>query len=215
MNRELPKNTKAEEQTSKKQNSNKNNQISSASEPTISSPPLSSSAGDPPQINFIFHNNVCAVEVVQNGSSKFLTDSFDNKWTPLYFSMAESIAKIGTEAKSHFVTFPKHVIYDVLEVTGKPLNEIRINPKWGFKLIDKDGIVYFYIETFFGPRLLSQEIIFAVFLKTMKFQTESNLNLQINEIYLSTHFELNKSQKNIFVKAAAKNNIEILSFSII
>uniref|UniRef100_A0A914QU73 Uncharacterized protein n=1 Tax=Panagrolaimus davidi TaxID=227884 RepID=A0A914QU73_9BILA len=76
MNRELPKNTIAEKQTPRKQDSNENNQISRASETTILSQPSSSSVSDSPQIKFIFHKNLCAIEVVQHGSSKFLTDSF-------------------------------------------------------------------------------------------------------------------------------------------
>uniref|UniRef100_A0A914PE73 Uncharacterized protein n=1 Tax=Panagrolaimus davidi TaxID=227884 RepID=A0A914PE73_9BILA len=166
-NRVLPKTINTEEQSPKKNDPTEIAQNSSC-DTTISSQPSSSSVNDSPQIKFIFHKNLCAIEVVQNGSSKFLTDSFDNKWTPLYLSMAESTVQIGEKAKSHFFTFPKHVIYDVLEVIGKPLNEIKINPKWGFELIEKDGIIYFQIETLSGPRLFSQEIVFAAFLKSMK-----------------------------------------------
>uniref|UniRef100_A0AC35FBP1 Uncharacterized protein n=1 Tax=Panagrolaimus sp. PS1159 TaxID=55785 RepID=A0AC35FBP1_9BILA len=182
---------------------------------TILSLPTSSTANNVPQIKFLFRDNICAVEILQNGSSKFLTDSFGNKWIPSYLSMAESTVEIGGKAKSHFVTFPRHVIYDIFEVIEKPMFEIKINPKWGFQLIVQNGIVYFQIETLFGPRLFPQEMIIAAFLKSMKIQTESNLNVQVNEIHLSTHLALNESQKSIFIKAAAKNNLEILSFDVL
>uniref|UniRef100_A0AC34FZ13 Uncharacterized protein n=1 Tax=Panagrolaimus sp. ES5 TaxID=591445 RepID=A0AC34FZ13_9BILA len=184
----------------------------SANGTNLSYPTASSSVNCLPDIKFIFRENFYAIEVLQNGSSKFLTDSFGNKWTPLYLSMAESTVEIGETAKKHYSTFPKYVIYDTLEIIGKPLNEIINNQKWGFELADRAGIVYFQIETHSGPRLISPEMVFAAFLKAMKLQIESYLNRPINEIRLCTNFELTESQKDIFVKASAKNNLEIISF---
>uniref|UniRef100_A0A914PZC6 Uncharacterized protein n=1 Tax=Panagrolaimus davidi TaxID=227884 RepID=A0A914PZC6_9BILA len=172
----------------------------------------SSSINDLHQIKFLFRDNFYAIEVFQSGSRKLLQDHFGNKWTPLYLSMAEDIVQIGEKAKTDYEMFPKHVIYDVLKVIGKPLNEIKVDPKWGFKLIEKNGIVYFQIETTSDPRLFPQEMVIAAFLKTMKLQTESILNVQIKEIRLSTNFKLTGSQKVVFQKAAAKNFLEILSF---
>uniref|UniRef100_A0AC35F0X5 Uncharacterized protein n=1 Tax=Panagrolaimus sp. PS1159 TaxID=55785 RepID=A0AC35F0X5_9BILA len=172
----------------------------------------SSSINDRHQIKFLFRDNFYAIEVFQSGSRKLLQNHFGNKWTPLYLSMAEDIVQIGEKAKIDYEMFPKHVIYDVLKVIGKPLNEIKVDPKWGFKLIENNGIVYFQIETISDPRLFPQEIVIAAFLKTMKLQTESILNVQIKETHLSTNFKLTESQKVIFQKAAAKNFLEILSF---
>uniref|UniRef100_A0A914PKB4 Uncharacterized protein n=1 Tax=Panagrolaimus davidi TaxID=227884 RepID=A0A914PKB4_9BILA len=128
--------------------------------------------------------------------------------------MAHGTVEIGENAKTDFKMFPKHVIYDVFKIIGKLLDEIKVDPKWGFKLTENDGIVHFQIETISGPRLLPQEIIIAAFLKSMKLQTESILNVQIKEIRFSTNFKLNEIQKAIIEKAAVKNNLKILSFNI-
>uniref|UniRef100_A0AC35FWS9 Uncharacterized protein n=1 Tax=Panagrolaimus sp. PS1159 TaxID=55785 RepID=A0AC35FWS9_9BILA len=73
--RVLSKIINSEEQSPKKNDLTEIAQNSSC-DTTISYQPLSLSVNDPPQIMFIFHKNICAIEVVQNGSSKFLTDSF-------------------------------------------------------------------------------------------------------------------------------------------
>uniref|UniRef100_A0A914QAL1 Uncharacterized protein n=1 Tax=Panagrolaimus davidi TaxID=227884 RepID=A0A914QAL1_9BILA len=173
------------------------------------------SAPSPRHIKFVFRDNFYAVEVFRNGITRVLANSFGKEWTPLYFSFASGTPEFGEVAKFHFEKFPKHVIYDLWEVIGKPMFEIKINPKWGFKLIVDSGIVYFQIETPSGPRLFSQEIVIAAFLKNMKIRVESNLDAKIDEISISTNFKLNESQKSIFKKAAVKNDLEILSFVVV
>uniref|UniRef100_A0AC35FVQ6 Uncharacterized protein n=1 Tax=Panagrolaimus sp. PS1159 TaxID=55785 RepID=A0AC35FVQ6_9BILA len=173
---------------------------------------FTTSTPSPRQIKFVFRDNFYAVEVFRNGITRVLANSFGKEWTPLYFSFASGTPEFGELAKFHCEEFPNHVIYDLWEVIGKPMFEIKINPKWGFKLIVDSGIVYFHIETPSGPRLFSQEIIIAAFLKNMKIRVESNLDAKIDEISISTNFKLNESQQSIFRNAAMKNNLEILSF---
>uniref|UniRef100_A0AC35FUM4 Uncharacterized protein n=1 Tax=Panagrolaimus sp. PS1159 TaxID=55785 RepID=A0AC35FUM4_9BILA len=170
------------------------------------------SAPSPRQIKFVFRDNFYSVEISRNGITRVLANCFGKEWTPLYFSMANGVPEFGEIAKIHCEKFPKHVIYDLWEVIGKSMYEIKINPKWGFQLIVENGIVYFQIETLFGPRLFPQEMIIAAFLKDMKIRVESNLDAKINEISISTNFELNETQKNIFKKASMKNDLEISSF---
>uniref|UniRef100_A0A914QUB9 Uncharacterized protein n=1 Tax=Panagrolaimus davidi TaxID=227884 RepID=A0A914QUB9_9BILA len=167
------------------------------------------------QIKFLFNENFNAIEISERGFSKMLKDAFGNEWNPLYLSMAQATVEVGKKAKTDHEKFPKYVVYDVLKVIGKPLNEIKIDPKWGFKLVEKDGIIYFQIETISGPRLFPQEMIIAAFLKSMKLQTESILNVQIKEICISTNFKLNESQKAIFEKAAEMNFLEISGFDVL
>uniref|UniRef100_A0A914RB56 Uncharacterized protein n=1 Tax=Panagrolaimus davidi TaxID=227884 RepID=A0A914RB56_9BILA len=173
---------------------------------------LQVSAPSSRQIRFVFRDNFYSVEISRNGITRVLANSFGKEWTPLYLSMANGVPELGEIAKFYCEKFPKHVIYDLWEVIGKPMYEIKINPKWGFQLIVENGIVYFQIETHSGPRLFSQEMIIAAFLKNMKTRVESNLDAKINEISISTNFELNETQKNIFKKASTKNDLEILSF---
>uniref|UniRef100_A0A914PRH7 Uncharacterized protein n=1 Tax=Panagrolaimus davidi TaxID=227884 RepID=A0A914PRH7_9BILA len=164
------------------------------------------------QIRFIFRDNFYAVEVYRNGITRVFANSFGKEWTPLYFSTANGTPQFGETAKDHCEKFPKHVIYDLWEVIGKPKYEIRINPNWGFELIVDNGIVHYQIETPSGTRLIPQEMVIAAFLKNMKIRVESNLDAKICEIYIFTNFKLNESQKAIFMKAAAKNDLKILSF---
>uniref|UniRef100_A0A914YNH3 DUF1828 domain-containing protein n=1 Tax=Panagrolaimus superbus TaxID=310955 RepID=A0A914YNH3_9BILA len=117
---------------------------------------------------------------------------------------------IGEMAQSHCSHFPKRVIYDVLKIFGKSMNEIQINSNWGFKLVNQNGIIYFEIESLEG--LLSQEMVLAIFFKTMKAQAESHLNTTVQEINVLTDFKLSESQKLIFNCAAAKLNFEIIRF---
>uniref|UniRef100_A0A914Z4N9 Uncharacterized protein n=1 Tax=Panagrolaimus superbus TaxID=310955 RepID=A0A914Z4N9_9BILA len=165
-----------------------------------------------PQIKFLFCDNFFSIEVHQNGITKLLKDSFDNEWTPMYLSTVKETPEIGENAKTHYQRFSKHVIYDVLKIIGKPLNQIMIDPKWGFELTEINGSVYFQVETPSGTRLFSQEIVIAAFLKSMKLRIESTLESSISAINVSTNFELNESQKSVFQKAAAKNNLKILCF---
>uniref|UniRef100_A0AC35FBI7 Uncharacterized protein n=1 Tax=Panagrolaimus sp. PS1159 TaxID=55785 RepID=A0AC35FBI7_9BILA len=74
-------------------------------------------------------------------------DENDNDWTPLYLSMAESGIEIGETAQFHHCDYPKHVIYDILKIIGKPFNEINMDPKWGFQVVENNGITCFQIET--------------------------------------------------------------------
>ena len=91
------------------------------------------------------------------------------------------------------------------------MNEIHTNPKWGFELIENEGNVFFQIETLNGPRLIPQELVISAFFKTMKSETESFIGTELKEISLLIDFKLNESQKQIFQKGAAKNNLKIKS----
>jgi hypothetical protein len=175
-------------------------------------------------VKFILQNNICAIEVYKNGVSKRLGNFEGKDWTPLYLSMVNGTPEIGEKAKNDYENFPKHVIYDVLKIIGKPLNAIKIDPKWGFKLEENDGNILFQIETPNGPRLIPQELVLSAFLKAMKIRAEwilttdtqikekNAMDTEIKQIRLSTSFKLNESQKSVFEKAAAKNSVEILSF---
>uniref|UniRef100_A0A914R1H5 Uncharacterized protein n=1 Tax=Panagrolaimus davidi TaxID=227884 RepID=A0A914R1H5_9BILA len=69
--------------------------------------------------------------------------NYDNEWTPMFLSMLEKKPTIGENAHSHCSYFPKYVVYDVLKIIGKSINEIAIDPKWGFQLVKHNRIVYF------------------------------------------------------------------------
>uniref|UniRef100_A0A914P1G3 Uncharacterized protein n=1 Tax=Panagrolaimus davidi TaxID=227884 RepID=A0A914P1G3_9BILA len=167
-------------------------------------------------ISFIFLiDGKFGIEINQNGTKKMLKNMFDNDRTPLYLSMAEKSIEIGETAKSHFRDFPNYVVYDILKIIGKSINEIKIDPKWGFEIIENNGILLFQIETQNGKRMIPEEMILAAFFKTMKFRTETYLNENIKEIYLSTNFKVSESQRIIFKKAALKVNLEIKLFNFI
>jgi hypothetical protein len=168
------------------------------------------------QVKFLFKNESYAIEVNQNGRKNKIKNSFGNEWTPLYLSMAESTSEVGEKAQSHYEKFPNHVIYDILKIIGKSKSDIQMDPKWGFKFVEINGISYFEIETPNGSRLLPQEIVIAAFLKTMKTQAESHLHPQmIKEICLLTDCKLTESQKFVFNNAASKIGLEILFYGLI
>uniref|UniRef100_A0AC34G3L9 Uncharacterized protein n=1 Tax=Panagrolaimus sp. ES5 TaxID=591445 RepID=A0AC34G3L9_9BILA len=129
-------------------------------------------------VNFLFKNDHFGIEVYKNGVIERIKNSEGNDWTPLYFSMANGSPEIGEKAKNDYQIFPKSVIYDVLKIIGKPFNEIIIDPKWGFKLDKKNGIIYFEIETPSDGAQFSQELVVSVFLKEMKLRAESNMGTQ-------------------------------------
>uniref|UniRef100_A0A914YY73 Uncharacterized protein n=1 Tax=Panagrolaimus superbus TaxID=310955 RepID=A0A914YY73_9BILA len=164
-------------------------------------------------VKFIFENNVFAIEVYKNGVMERIENSEGNEWTPLYFSMATGVPEIGDNAKADYQKFPERVIYDVLKIIGKPMNEITIDPDWGFKLVEENNNIFFEIETPSGAARFPQELVLSVFMKTMKLQAASALNdIVLSEIRLSTNFKLSESQKAVFKKAAQKNTLEIFSF---
>uniref|UniRef100_A0AC34FQ25 Uncharacterized protein n=1 Tax=Panagrolaimus sp. ES5 TaxID=591445 RepID=A0AC34FQ25_9BILA len=190
-------------------------EIKQSPERPINFPSASTSVASesmPSQIKFIFEDEFCAVEIYQNNLTQKVKNSAGNEWTPIYLSMAEGAPVLGEKAKSDYQKSPECVIYDVLKIIGKPFDEITVDPKWGFKLVeDDDEIVYFEIETPSGGARFTQELVVSAFLKSMKLQAESNMGTQINEICLSTNFKLIKSQKALFEKAAAKNSLRILT----
>uniref|UniRef100_A0AC34FI00 Uncharacterized protein n=1 Tax=Panagrolaimus sp. ES5 TaxID=591445 RepID=A0AC34FI00_9BILA len=164
-------------------------------------------------IKFFFENNVVAIEVYKNGDMERIENPEGNEWTPLYLSMANGAPVLGEKAKSDYQKSPKCVIYDVLKIIGKPLKEILTDPKWGFKLVEEEEILYFEIETPSGGARFTQELVLSAFLKSMKLRAESALNnVVLSEICLSTSFKLSRSQKAVFQKAAIKNNLKIVSF---
>uniref|UniRef100_A0A914PR57 Uncharacterized protein n=1 Tax=Panagrolaimus davidi TaxID=227884 RepID=A0A914PR57_9BILA len=167
-----------------------------------------------PQIKFVFRDNLCAIKVLKKGIWELSQDHFGNVWTPLYHSTAEVTVATGKKAKDHYEKFPKHVVFDVLKIIGKPLNQIKIDPKWGFKLVEKNEVVYFQSETIFGAKSYTREMILSAFFKALKLQTLSTANVKFEEIRITTDFELNESQKAIFEKAAEMNFLKIVSFHI-
>lgn len=142
--------------------------------------------------------------------------------------MAEGTPKIGEKAKTDYQNFQDYVIYgkcfrlsilignyiflDVFKIIGRPFKEIKIDPRWGFKLVEENGIVHFQVQTPSGPKLIPQELVISAFLKAMKLCVESYTGTEIKEICLSTDFILSQSQKAVFEKAALKNNLRILFF---
>jgi hypothetical protein len=93
--------------------------------------PSASATTGQPQIKFLFCDNFFAIEVLQNDLWELLQDPFGNVWTSLYFSMAESTVQIGEKAKTHYETFPKHVIF------GNPLNQFCILKVNFFQMFSK------------------------------------------------------------------------------
>uniref|UniRef100_A0AC35G913 Uncharacterized protein n=1 Tax=Panagrolaimus sp. PS1159 TaxID=55785 RepID=A0AC35G913_9BILA len=172
-----------------------------------------SATAEASQITFVFEEKFCSVEIYQSNSLQKVEDSTGKEWIPLYLSMANGTPEIGEKAKNDYEKLPKYVIYDVLKIVGKPLNAIKIDPKWGFKLEENDGNILFQIETPNGPRLIPQEIVLSAFLKAMKKLVESAMYpSEIKEIRLSTNFKLTEPQKAIFKKAALKINLEIIFY---
>uniref|UniRef100_A0A914P3V6 Uncharacterized protein n=1 Tax=Panagrolaimus davidi TaxID=227884 RepID=A0A914P3V6_9BILA len=168
------------------------------------------------KISFIFlYDGKFGIEIDKNGQKRMLKNIFDNDWTPLYLSMAESGIEIGETAQFHHCDYPKHVIYDILKVIGKPFNEINMDPKWGFQVVENNGITCFQLETRNGKRMIPEEMVLAAFFKTMKARAETYLNEDVKEICLSTNFKVTESQRNIFNKAAMKVNLEIKLFDFI
>uniref|UniRef100_A0A914PIN7 Headcase N-terminal domain-containing protein n=1 Tax=Panagrolaimus davidi TaxID=227884 RepID=A0A914PIN7_9BILA len=167
-------------------------------------------------VTFLFKNDeTCAIEVYQQGRKEKVMNSFGNEWTPLYFSMAERAPEIGEKAQIHHFKVPEFVLYDIFKVIGKPINEIQIDPKWKFKVIENNGIKCFQIQTQKGLCAFPENLIIASFLKSMKAQAESFLKTEICQIYFSSNFDLTDSQKNIFENAALKVGLDILKFYVI
>uniref|UniRef100_A0A914Y3U8 Headcase N-terminal domain-containing protein n=1 Tax=Panagrolaimus superbus TaxID=310955 RepID=A0A914Y3U8_9BILA len=179
--------------------------------------PVNEEVSSPAIVTFLFKDDeTCAVEIYQNGRKEKLKNNFDNEWTSLYFSMAESICQLGETAQIHHATSSGHVVYDILKIIGKPINEIQIDPKWKFQLIYSNGIKCFEIETQQnGRRSFPEDSVLAAFFKEMKLRVKNSLKVEISNIYLSLNFDLTESQKNVFKNAALKVGLNILKFYVI
>uniref|UniRef100_A0A914YH33 Uncharacterized protein n=1 Tax=Panagrolaimus superbus TaxID=310955 RepID=A0A914YH33_9BILA len=128
--------------------------------------------------------------------------------------MANGTAEFGEKAKEIYKKYPSLVVYDILNIVGKALYEIKIDPNWGFKLSEDDGVIFFEIKSPTGPKLLSEQLLIAAFFKVMKIRVEEYFNngTEITQINLKTDFKISVPQKHIFFEAGLKCGIEILSF---
>uniref|UniRef100_A0AC34FRR6 Uncharacterized protein n=1 Tax=Panagrolaimus sp. ES5 TaxID=591445 RepID=A0AC34FRR6_9BILA len=130
--------------------------------------------------------------------------------------MTEGGPHIGERAQNDYQEFPSFVIYDIMKVIGKRWDQINPSQQWGFQLVPADETIGFDIDTSSKKRqTFPQELVLAMFLKTMKSCADSHFGTAIKEIYISTDFFLTESQKTIFEKAAAKLNLKIVTYTLI
>jgi hypothetical protein len=165
------------------------------------------------KVSFVFLiDGRYGIEIDRNGQKEMLRNIFGNELRPLYLSWVESI-EIGETAQYHRRNFSKHVVYDILNIIGKPLYAIRANPEWDFEVVDNNGGIAFQFETPGGLRRVPEETVLAAILKKMRVEAEDYLNEDINEICLSTNFAVTESQRNVFNTAALKLNLNIKLFN--
>uniref|UniRef100_A0A914Z646 Uncharacterized protein n=1 Tax=Panagrolaimus superbus TaxID=310955 RepID=A0A914Z646_9BILA len=170
-----------------------------------------------PKITFLFRNDeTFGVEVYQNGGTEKLKNDGGNEWTPMYLSMVKGSPIIGESAKSDYRNFPNYVVYDILKVIGKPVHVINhMDPKPKNNITVKDEENCFVVKTPCAEdRHISEERIMAAFLKIQKEQVEKSLKTDIKSVFISTDFALTDFQKAVFLKAASKLKLEILSFAL-
>uniref|UniRef100_A0AC35FAD0 Uncharacterized protein n=1 Tax=Panagrolaimus sp. PS1159 TaxID=55785 RepID=A0AC35FAD0_9BILA len=164
-------------------------------------------------VTFLFKSDeTAAVEIHENGKARKLEDIHGDEWIPIYLSMAEKAPEIGRMAKIDYSGSSKSVIHNIFKILGKSINDIQIDRKWQFKIIENNGIKYFQIETLNGPRFISEETVVATFLKPMKARAENYLKTEIHEIYISSNFGLNHFQRNIFKNAALNIGLNVVDF---
>uniref|UniRef100_A0AC34F5Y8 Uncharacterized protein n=1 Tax=Panagrolaimus sp. ES5 TaxID=591445 RepID=A0AC34F5Y8_9BILA len=121
--------------------------------------------------------------------------------------------KFGVEINRNGTKKMLKNIFDILKIIGKPAENIRIDPRWGFQITNYNGGVGFVIETPNGTRTFPEASVLAAFFKAMKIRAETYLDDDITEIYVATNFGVTDSQRNIFNQAALKVNLEIKLFS--
>uniref|UniRef100_A0AC34FJS5 Uncharacterized protein n=1 Tax=Panagrolaimus sp. ES5 TaxID=591445 RepID=A0AC34FJS5_9BILA len=169
-------------------------------------------------IKFLFKSNeTFGIQIYEDNQLKMLPNIFGNNFAPMYLSLANGKPEFGEKAKENYKKYPSFVIYDILNIVGKALYEIKVDPKWGFKVSEDDGVIFFEVDSPAGPKILSEQLLIASFLKFMKNRVEEYLNngQEISQIDVKTDFKISIPQKHIFFEAGLKCGIEILSFDLI
>uniref|UniRef100_A0A914PAL4 Uncharacterized protein n=1 Tax=Panagrolaimus davidi TaxID=227884 RepID=A0A914PAL4_9BILA len=81
----------------------------------IASPNIETTFDAKTIVTFLFRDDeTCAVEICKNGRKEIVKNSFDNEWTPLYFSMAQKTPEIGEKAQIHCHQKSEHVLYGMV-----------------------------------------------------------------------------------------------------
>ena len=106
------------------------------------------------------------------------------------------------------------MLSDFLKIIGRPVDEIQMNPKWGFHIIEQEDGLLFGIETPNGTKCFPQYLAISAFLKVLKIRAELNLETVVKKVIIQTCFNLTDSQKSVFKNAAFKLGLEIGSFSV-
>uniref|UniRef100_A0AC34QLX3 Uncharacterized protein n=1 Tax=Panagrolaimus sp. JU765 TaxID=591449 RepID=A0AC34QLX3_9BILA len=150
-------------------------------------------------------NGKCAVSVTKNGKN-------DEEWIPMYVSFKTGVAAVGFSAIEDFKTDPEFVIFDILELFGKKYSEIKMNPKWRFKL-ERDNNDDFIIS-FRTParrRECNTETILAVILLALKDLAKSKLGE--DDVSVRTNFKMTENQKSTLKAACEKAGVIFPEFN--
>uniref|UniRef100_A0AC34FEV6 Uncharacterized protein n=1 Tax=Panagrolaimus sp. ES5 TaxID=591445 RepID=A0AC34FEV6_9BILA len=159
---------------------------------------------------------ICVMAKINGKQSEIIFQYPDNEqFIPMYISFLRKTVIIGKKAIEDYKTHPKFVIFDILKLVGKNLqNPPKINPKWHFQLVPLNAANHaklgIKVQTFNGFKIFPVEIIFAILLKFLLKDIAAEY-FQTTEFTLRfLQYKFTASEKNVFWAAAKLLNLSMI-----
>ncbi|MDP3975232.1 MAG: molecular chaperone DnaK [Candidatus Jorgensenbacteria bacterium] len=151
-----------------------------------------------------------AMAVMEGGEPKVLENHEGNRTTPSIVAIAKSGERlVGTMAKRQAVVNPKHTIFSIKRLIGRPWKdpEVARDQSWFPFAIKESGS--HGVEIMMGERAYKPEEISAMVLQKLKADAEAKLGEKIEEAVITVPAYFDDSERQ-----ATKNAGEIAGFKV-
>ncbi|MFH1193175.1 MAG: molecular chaperone DnaK [Candidatus Jorgensenbacteria bacterium] len=151
-----------------------------------------------------------AMAIVQGGEPVVLENHEGNRTTPSIVALSKSGERlVGLLAKRQAVVNPKHTIFSVKRLVGRPWSDAEVQRDVSWLTYDMHASAQGGVEVKMGDRLYKPEEISAMVLQKLKADAEAKLGEKIDEAVITVPAYFDDSQRQ-----ATKNAGEIAGFKV-
>uniref|UniRef100_A0A7E4VGC3 Lactamase_B domain-containing protein n=1 Tax=Panagrellus redivivus TaxID=6233 RepID=A0A7E4VGC3_PANRE len=129
------------------------------------------SAGAEISISFDIASSTAVIDFVGKTGFEVITDWNGNKNIPFVVSFANESPSVGVSALVDFKEHPDRVVWDLFHILGRNVNEVIVNPKWTFDIMEAtrfDNTAMIAFETTKGRVMTAPSGITAMFLRAIQ-----------------------------------------------
>uniref|UniRef100_A0A914QD52 Uncharacterized protein n=1 Tax=Panagrolaimus davidi TaxID=227884 RepID=A0A914QD52_9BILA len=151
-----------------------------------------------------------SVETIKNGT----LNNINLNEVPFAISFADNSVQVGEGALKLKDDRNSFVLTDILKFMTSDLSKLKIDPKWGFKVVkDKEGQIFLEFDTFRGRRKSPPSFIFGLILKWAVSQAKENLGTMPDKIVIVTKLLDNVMKRHLMASCNyAKLNLINVQF---